>query len=230
MTQSRRNQKSTKPVISDNYKDFTEPLSLHSPHVVEIKISAPLFKQNLKAYLACVSWHFSLIISATEGQQSLSFPITSCSFSQLSSLFSASSWRDWRKRSGYLKYCLVFLCGQHQGNCVHFCAWFHWRFSANSALCQDLVTLPEGSAPGILRLLMTKPQACCAPCSTRIGLSSLSLPHTVYHKPSTPVKLSAWRSWAHWPIWEVETYLENHWEETLSPFCSLLRILPWDPT
>lgn len=94
----------------------------------------------------------------------------------------------------------MFLCGKHNSSCVHIYAFFHWRFSANNALCQDLVNLPEGSAPGTLRPLMIKPQACCVPCSTRIGLSSYSLHHRVYHKFSTPVKQTAWRSWAHWPI------------------------------
>lgn len=117
-----------------------------------------------------------------------------------------------------LKYCFVFLCGEHNSNCVHFCASFHWRFSANNALCQDLVNIPEGSAPGTLRPLMIKPQVCCVPCSTRIGSSSYSLHHRVYHKSSTPVKQTAWRSWAHWPIQKVETYLGNHRQEALSSF------------
>lgn len=99
-----------------------------------------------------------------------------------------------------LKYCFMFLCGKHNSICVHIYAFFHWRFSANNALCQDMVNLPEGSAPGTLKPLMIKPQACCVPCSTRIGLSSYSLPHRVYHKFSTPVKQTAWRSWARWPI------------------------------
>lgn len=99
-----------------------------------------------------------------------------------------------------LKYRFMFLCGKHNSNCVHIYAFFHWKFSANNALCQDKVKLPEGSAPGTLKPLMIKPQACCVPCSTRIGLSSYSLPHRVYHKFSTPVKQTAWRSWARWPI------------------------------
>ena len=99
-----------------------------------------------------------------------------------------------------LKYCFMFLCGKHNSICVHIYAFFHWRFSANNALCQDMVNLPEGSAPGTLKPLMIKPQACCVPCSTRIGLSSYSLPHRVYHKFSTPVKQTAWWSWARWPI------------------------------
>lgn len=99
---------------------------------------------------------------------------------------------------------------------------------------QDPVNLPEGSAPGISAPPVTKAQACCAPCSTRIELPSYSRHHRVYHRPSTPVKQTAWRSWAHWPIWKVEADSENHWEETLSSLVFLskdpiyhLGILMW---
>lgn len=117
-----------------------------------------------------------------------------------------------------LKYYFVLLCWEPKRNCVRDCACFHWRLPATKLPCQDLVSLPEGSAPGTSGPPVTEPQACCAPCSTRIEQSSCSRHQRVYRRSSTPVGGAAWRSWAHWPIWKGEAYLAMHWEEALSSF------------
>lgn len=119
-----------------------------------------------------------------------------------------------------LKHRFLLLCAQkHKSTCIHHYARFSLQFLPIIPLAATLVDLPEGSAPGSPRPPLIKPQACCAPWSMPVELSSHWPHRRACHRPSTPVAPTAQRPWADRPMGSGET-LTLRFPETVSHFVS----------